>query len=137
VWEEGAIKIHHQKTNWQGWLRCHEDLPASPNFGHAVATRKIATNRHAPTKAETVDESGNVITLTITEFQECGATGAQQSRQLSDESANQFQSITATIERQARLRGNAEARQIARRKIADACCCFCTIYLCGWHVRQV
>ena len=71
-------------------------LPAPANFGHAVATRKVTTNRHAPTDAETISESGNIVTLTVTEFQECSATGAQQSWQLSDESANQLQPIGVT-----------------------------------------
>ena len=85
-------------------------LPAPTNFGHAVATRKIATNGYAPTDAEAIGESRNIVTLTITEFQECSATGAQQSRQFSDESANQLQAITTAIKRKARLCGNAEAR---------------------------
>ena len=43
-------------------------LPAPTNFSHAVATRKVTTNRHAPTNAETISESGNIVTLTVTEF---------------------------------------------------------------------
>jgi hypothetical protein len=115
VWQECAIEIHHQQPNWQGWLRCHVVLPASANFGHAVATRKIATNRHAPTDTESVGESGNVITLAIAKFQERCAAWAKQARQLRDESANQFQAITATVERKAWLGSDAESRQIARR----------------------
>jgi hypothetical protein len=137
MWEQRAIEIHDEKSNWECRFRCHRALPAATNFGHAVTARKIAANSHAPTDAEAIGESRNVVTLTITKFQECSATGAQQSRQLSDESANQFQSITATIKRKAWLCSNAEARQVARRKIADACGLLRPINIRSWHIRKV
>jgi hypothetical protein len=40
-------------------------LPAPPDFGHAVATRKVTTNRNAPANAETVGESRNIVTLAV------------------------------------------------------------------------
>jgi hypothetical protein len=90
-------------------------LPASANFGHAIATRKIATNRHAPSDAESVGKPSDVVTLPVAEFQERCAAWAKQARQLRDESANKFKSIATTVERQARLGSDAESRQIARR----------------------
>jgi hypothetical protein len=137
MWEQRAIEIHDEQSNWERRLRCHRALPAPTNFSHAVATRKITTNRHAPTDAEAIGESRNVVTLTVTEFQECSAAGAQQSWQLSDESANQLQPITAAIKRKAWLCGNAEARQIARRKIANACGLLRLINVRSWYIRQV
>jgi len=110
MWEQRAIEIHDEQSNWERRLRCHRALPTPANFGHAVATRKVSANRHAPTDAEAIGESCNVVTLTVTEFQQHSATGAQQSRQLSDKSANQFQAITATIKRKARLCSNAKVR---------------------------
>ena len=81
---------------------------AAPNAYSAVMSQAPSPIR--PTDAEAIGESRNIVTLTITEFQECSATGAQQSRQFSDESANQLQAITTAIKRKARLCGNAEAR---------------------------
>jgi hypothetical protein len=80
VRKQRAIKIHDEQSNWECRFHRHSALPAPANFGHAVATRKVTTNRHAPTNAETISESGNIVTLTVTEFQECSATWAQQSR---------------------------------------------------------
>jgi len=137
MWEQRAIEIHDEQSNWERRLRCHRALPAPTNFSHAVATRKITTNRHAPTDAEAIGESRNVVTLTVTEFQECSTTRAQQSWQLSDESANQLQPITAAIERKAWLCGNAETRQVARREIPNTCSIPGAINLPGWHIRQV
>jgi hypothetical protein len=137
MWEQRAIEIHDEQSNWERRLRCHRALPTPTNFGHAVTARKIAANRHAPTDAEAIGESRNVVTLTVTEFQECSTTRAQQSWQLSDESANQLQPITAAIKRKARLCGNAEARQIAWRKIANACGLLRLINVRSWYIRQV
>jgi hypothetical protein len=111
--------------------------PAPANFGHTVAPRKVTANRHAPTDAETVGESRNIVTLTVTEFQQCNAARAQESRQLSDESANQLQPIATAIKREARLRGNAEASQVARSKIANACASFRIVNIRGGHVGEI
>jgi hypothetical protein len=137
MWEQRAIEIHDEQSNWERWFHSHTALPAPTNFGHAVATRKIAANSYAPTDAEAIGESRNVVTLTIAEFKECSATRAQQPRQFSDESANQLQPITAAIKRKAWLCGNAEARQIARRKIANACGLLRFINVRSWYIRQV
>ena len=61
----------------------------------------------------------------------------QQARQLGDKSANQFQPITAAIKRKARLCSNAKVRQVAWRKIADACGCLRLINIGGRHIWQV
>jgi hypothetical protein len=137
MWEQRAIEIHDEQSNWERRLRCHRALPTPTNFGHAITARKIAANSHAPTDAEAIGETRNVVTLTVTEFKECGAAWAQQARQLSDKSANQFQPITAAIECEAWLCGNAEARQIARRKIANACGLLRFINVRSWYIRQV
>jgi hypothetical protein len=110
VRQQRAIEVHDEQSNWERWFHSHTALAAPTNFGHAVATRKITANGYAPTDAEAIGESCNVVTLTVTEFQQRSATGAQQSRQLSDKSANQFQAITATIKRKARLCSNAKVR---------------------------
>jgi hypothetical protein len=137
MWEQRAIEIHDEKSNWECRFRCHRALPATTNFGHAVTARKIAANSHAPTDAEAIGESRNVVTLTVTEFQVCSTTRAQQSWQLSDESANQLQPIATAVECKAWLCGNAEARQIARRKIANACGFLRFINVRSWYIRQV
>jgi hypothetical protein len=111
--------------------------PAPTNFGHAVSTRKVAANGHTPADAKAIGKSRNVVTLTVTEFQECNAARAQESRQLSDESANQLQPIAAAIEREARLRGNAEASQVARSKIANARVSFRIVNIRGGHVGEI
>jgi hypothetical protein len=135
--QQRAIEIHDEKPDWERWFHSHTALPAPTNFGHAVATRKIAANGYAPTDAKAIGESCNVVTLTIAEFKECNATGAQQSWQLSDESANQLQPITAAIKRKAWLCSNAEARQVAWRKITNACGLLRLINVRSWYIRQV
>jgi hypothetical protein len=39
--------------------------PAATDFGHAVATREVAANCHAPTDTETVGDTRNVVTLAV------------------------------------------------------------------------
>jgi hypothetical protein len=137
VWQQRAIEIHNEESDWERRFHRHDALPTPTNFGHAVATREVAANGHAPTDAEAIGETRNVVTLTVTEFKECGATWAQQARQLGDKSANQFQPITAAIECEAWLCGNAEARQVAWGKVANASGGLRRINIRGWHIRQV
>jgi hypothetical protein len=137
VWEQRAIEIHDEESDREDRFHHHRALPASTNFSHTFATRKVSANGDAPTNTEPIGKSCDRIALTVTEFKERSTAWAQEAWQLGDEPTNQLKPVAATIKCETWLCGNAETGQVARCKITNACGRLRAVNLCCWHIRQV
>lgn len=120
------------------------NLAATSDLRDACAPREISANAAAPSKAEAGDECAHRVRLTIAKLECRGATWAQESWKLGDQSPDALKSIAASVERQARLGRDRHFSKAQRRgslvslsRALETGGVFCRIHFGRWHIRKV
>ena len=93
------------------------NLSAATDLRDARASGEIAADAHPPAEAQPADERAHRIGLAVAELEDGGGAGTQETRQLGDQSTDALQTVASAVERNPRLGGEGDLREVSRRRL--------------------
>ena len=140
--EQRSIKIHYKQLDRR---RTHLlNLAAATDLRDACASGEIPANTATPPEAESGNECGHRVGLTVAKFKCRRAAWAKEAREFGNKAANTLKAVASAIERDAWFSGDRHLREtqwcgplISLSSTLEARGVSCRIHLCARHVREV